>query len=51
MESVGLNDEDVLYGTKWKNDIQSHSRDPRWWENPTGRGKKDGDDKTVYCVR
>ena len=29
MESVGLKEEDVLDRTKWKNDIQYHSGDPR----------------------
>ena len=28
-ESVGLKEEDVLDRTKWKNDIQYHSSDPR----------------------
>ena len=29
MESVGLEEEDVLDRTKWKNDIHNHSGDPR----------------------
>ena len=29
MESVWLKEEDVLDRTKWKNDIQYHSGDPR----------------------
>ena len=34
MESVGLKDEEVLDKTMWKNDIQNHFGDPRWWEKP-----------------
>ena len=33
-ESLGLKEEDVLDRTKWKNDIQNHSGDPRLWEKP-----------------
>ena len=34
MERLGLKEEDVLDRTKWKNDIQNHSGDLRWWEEP-----------------
>ena len=34
MESVGWKEEGVLDRTKWKNDIQYDSGDPRWWEKP-----------------
>ena len=34
VESVRLKEEYVLDRTKWKNDIQNHSGDPRWWEKP-----------------
>ena len=36
MESVELKEEDALDRTKWKNDIQYHSGDPRWWDKPRG---------------
>ena len=44
MESVGLKEEDILDRIKWKNDIQYHSGDPRWWEKPEENNKK----KTLY---
>ena len=31
---LALKVEDILDRTKWKNDIQNHSSDPRWWEEP-----------------
>ena len=34
MESLGLKEEDALDRTKWKNDIQYHSGDPRGWKMP-----------------
>ena len=34
VESVGLKEDDALDRTKWKNDIQYHSGNPRWWEKP-----------------
>ena len=34
MENVVLKEEDVPDRTKWKNDIQNRSGDPRWREKP-----------------
>ena len=40
MESVMLKEkEEALDGTKWKNDIQNHSGDLRWWEKPKEKKK------------
>ena len=39
MESVGLNEDDVLDRTQWKNDIHNHSGATRWWEKPEEKKK------------
>ena len=42
MECVWLKETDVLDRTKWKNDIQNHSCDSRWWEKPEEKRKRTG---------
>ena len=46
----GLKEEDALDRTKWKNDIQCHSSDPRRWEHRSSRRRVSMRPKIRYVL-